>query len=546
MAWLSRDERRVRVEDSTRDRTILLNQLLLAGVTLIGALLALGLDQVARPTSFLVGAATVFIAAAAAVLVPWKRLPHWAGGILPIVDILAIAFIRESAPASGLGLLWAFPAMWIGSVFGLAGVVLSTVSVAGLLAVITLLEPVPVLSASQFLLPLTVGALATIAFLSARRAHAQRELLEKQSVHLQRSVDRARRQEDLVTEVLDAVDFGVVRITPDGQLAVTNEAHARLQGTSPIEDDLPVFAADGVTPLAPHEVPVARARQGETFENELVWYGVPGEGRRALAVTARPLTDIDGTSAGIVVVTRDVTGEEQALRAREDLVASVSHELRTPLTSIVGYLELVLDRPELTEATRHDLAIAERNAERLLELVTDILALSASSRHGVVELTLHPEPSDVSAIVTAAVESLAPRAAERHIGIDTSAVRPTMALIDPHRIRQVVDNLLTNAVKYNHDGGSVQVGVSEDGVHVWITVSDDGPGISDEERPLLFDRFFRSDAVRNSTTHGSGLGLAISRDFVTAHGGEIFVETQPGRGSTFTVRLPVAPGEDRA
>jgi signal transduction histidine kinase len=408
-----------------------------------------------------------------------------------------------------------------------------------MLVVLISLDPAGRISASTFLLPMVLAALGLLVSLFTRRATVQRELLEKQSVHLKRSVDRARRQEDVVTEVLDAVDFGVTRITAAGELVVTNEAHARLQGSSVWSgEEIPAFAADGSTRLAAWEAPLSRARRGETFENELVWYGVPGQGRRALTMTARRLTDPDGSPAGTVVVSRDVTNEEQALRAREDLVASVSHELRTPLTSIIGYLELALDGPELPPQTRLDLEVAERNAGRLLELVSDILALSASSRQGA-ELTINPEPVDIASIMDAAVESIAPRAAQRHITIDPSGISPSVAVVDPHRIRQVVDNLLSNAVNYNHDAGVVRAGVTGDGVHAWITVSDDGPGISAEEQPHLFERFFRSDAVRNSSTHGSGLGLGISRDIVRAHQGEIFVQTQAGKGATFTVRLPV-------
>ena len=138
----------------------------------------------------------------------------------------------------------------------------------------------------------------------------------------------------------------------------------------------------------------------------------------------------------------------------------------------------------------------------------------------------------------AAVESAAPRAAERRITIDASGVEPTIAYIDPHRVRQVIDNLLSNAVKYGHDGGNVAVGVTSDVDHAWLVVRDDGPGISAEEVPRLFERFFRSDAVRNTSTHGSGLGLGISRDIVRSHGGEITVQSTPGEGSTFIARLP--------
>jgi signal transduction histidine kinase len=232
-----------------------------------------------------------------------------------------------------------------------------------------------------------------------------------------------------------------------------------------------------------------------------------------------------------------VTAEELALRAREDLVASVSHELRTPLTSILGYLELALDDDDLAASTREQLEIAERNAARLRELVADILAMSAASRHGV-GFALHPAPTDVAEIVESAVTAVAPRAMAHGIRIDASGVRSCRAVVDAHRLRQVVDNLLSNAVKYNRRGGGVVVSVEREAEAVLITVADNGPGISPSEQARIFERFFRADAVRNSSVHGSGLGLAISRDIARAHGGDILLATAPGAGSVFTVRLP--------
>ena len=222
-------------------------------------------------------------------------------------------------------------------------------------------------------------------------------------------------------------------------------------------------------------------------------------------------------------------------------MASVSHELRTPLTSIIGYLELALDDTGLDTATRNQLEIAQRNAARLRELVADLLAMSAASRHGV-DFILNPAPADVSEIVGAAATSVAPRAAAHGIRIDASGVRPCAAVVDAHRLRQVVDNLLSNAVKYNTRGGAVVVTVDRADAAIAICVADDGPGISTNDQGRVFERFFRADAVRNSSVHGSGLGLSISRDIVRAHGGDITVRSEPGQGAVFTVRLPQREG----
>jgi len=527
-----------------RDRSLLLNQVLLGAVVLLAAVLVVLFDMIGDGTLLMVGVTIVFLATGSAFVLPWNRFPALSVLILPLIDIAAITLLRAAAPDASLGLLWAFPAIWIASAVGGWGAVLGVTLISVAFWSQIWIDPSQELSPTTFLFPVMIAGLATIAGLASRRSLAQRLLLDKQSQYLQRSVERARSQEDLVTEVLQAVDFGVIRLTTDGSLVVTNEAHGRLQRAR--ADASRAYAADGITPIFDDALPLARARRGEEFENALVWHGDPGEEqRRALKSTARRLFDKDMSDAGMIIVTLDVTAEELALRAREDLVASVSHELRTPLTSIMGYVELALDDPSLSPVSRRSLEVVERNSSRLLDLVADLLTASAASHRGV-ELTLHPELTDLSAIVEAAVESAMPRAAERRITIETRAVERIQALADPLRMRQVLDNLLSNAIKYNHPGGTVDVGLTSDDAHVWLAVTDNGPGIPESELPRLFERFFRSGLVRNSTTHGSGLGLAISREIVRAHGGEITVRTALDDGATFIVRLPAATTREDA
>ncbi len=521
-----------------RDRSLLLNQVLLGAVVLLASVLVVLFDMVGSGPLLMYGVTIVFLATGAAFILPWTRFPSLAILILPLVDIGAIMLLRAAAPEAALGLLWAFPAIWIASAFGGWGAFLGVSVISAAYWSLMALEPSQTLSPSTFLFPVMIAGLATVAALGSRRALVQRVLLDKQSQYLQRSVDRARSQEDLVTEVLQAVDFGVIRLTTDGSLVVTNEAHGRLQRASAGASR--AYAADGITPIGDDDLPLARARRGEEFENALVWHGDPGEEkRRALRSTARRLVDKDLTDAGMIIVTLDVTAEELALRAREDLVASVSHELRTPLTSVMGYVELALDDPSLSPVSRRSLEVVERNSSRLLDLVADLLTASAASHRGV-ELTLRPELVDLAKLVDSAVESALPRATERRMTIETDAVEDVRTVADPLRMRQVIDNLLSNAIKYSHPGGRVTVGLTSDEAHVWLAVSDNGPGIPESELPRLFERFFRSGLVRNSTTHGSGLGLAISREIVRAHAGEITVRTGLDEGATFIVRLPLA------
>ncbi|MER7797038.1 PAS domain-containing sensor histidine kinase [Microbacterium sp. NPDC096154] len=516
--------------DPSRARTVILNQLLLTLIVLFASVLVVMSDGLRDLGAVIIGTSMVFLAGVFAVVARWDALPPSVSAAVPLVDIVAVGFFQYAHPTAGLALLWVFPVLWIALTFG---EILTTVTA---LAVIAAYWILLVLTTTDFevrgaLFSLTVAALAMYGQLMSRRGAAQRQLLARQSLTLQGAFERARSQEALVSEVLQTVDFGVVRVDADGQVAVTNAAHARLHG----DPDAPLFRADGVTPVPADERPLARARRGETFDGVELWHGGLGSGRRALHVTARRIRS-DGES-GVVLVSRDVTAEREALRARDDLVASVSHELRTPLTSIMGYLDLALDDHRLSDGTRRNLEVAERNAQRLLTLVTDILS-SAADPAADLDARLRPASMDVGAVVHQAVEAALPRAVARQLTIDTEGVEATTAFADATRIRQVIDNLLSNAIKYSHHGGRVWIGCANEDGRAIVAVRDEGPGIAPAEQRRLFERFFRSDAVRRSSTHGSGLGLAIARDIVRAHGGEISVQSAVDAGATFVVTLP--------
>ncbi|WP_314502522.1 ATP-binding protein [uncultured Microbacterium sp.] len=526
----------VLVGDRTRARTATLNQLLLGSVVFVlGILIAIG-PFPGDAVMLFAGVVVILVLTGATLVIPWNRMAFGWVAVVPAIDIVAITLMQLAAPGSALGLLWIFPTIWLAAGFGLLGLSAVIVAVAGIVGVLLAVNQQSITYATV-LMPLVLIAVATTSHLAARRSDAQRTLLAKQAQLLRQVLERTRRQEQEVTEVLDAVDFGVIRIAPDGTVAVANDAdgrlHPALERGSP--DELPAYRDDGITPLPSDELPLHRALRGEAFDDQVVWFGRESAPRRALSITARRLTDSSGHDAGAVVVSRDVTAELTALRARDELVASVSHELRTPLTSILGYLDLAIEDPALPGHLRADLDIAERNAERLLGIIGDILAASSSSRS--VQASLTPISMDAREIVRTSVEALAPRAAGRAITIDTTGLEEATIWADPLRIRQVVDNLLSNAITYNRDGGTVFLGTTSDGISSWILVRDTGVGMNEDERAQLFQRFYKAGPTRRA---GTGLGLAISRDIVRAHGGELGLHSSPGVGSTFIVKLPAS------
>lgn len=256
-------------------------------------------------------------------------------------------------------------------------------------------------------------------------------------------------------------------------------------------------------------------------------------GSRVVSTGARPLTGDDGGFRGAVVVFNEVTGLVDALAVKDDVLSTVSHEFRTPLTSIIGNLDLALgDSATLSTTTVRRIEVAQRNAERLLALVSDLLMSANSTVH------LHPRRTDLASLVEASLGSAQAHAQASRVSLSMDLPDPLWAHVDPLRISQALDNLVSNAIKYSPDGGIVHVSASSEGDRVLLHVEDAGMGMTAADAERVFTRFFRSPAVREGSIPGAGLGLSITKAIVERHGGSISCSTRPGRGSTFTLELP--------
>ncbi|NJC85588.1 GAF domain-containing sensor histidine kinase [Planosporangium mesophilum] len=227
--------------------------------------------------------------------------------------------------------------------------------------------------------------------------------------------------------------------------------------------------------------------------------------------------------------------QRQLERTKDDFVSTVSHELRTPLTSISGFVELLADPATgpLSDDQRHMLEIVERNTNRLRDMIEDLLTLSHIENG---TFRSERELTDVSVVVARAVATV--RCTTDHTVHADYPLEPLMAEVDPGQIERVLVNLLSNAVKFTPDGGEVVVSVREDGEELVMSVSDTGMGIPRQEQRELFTRFFRASNARTASIPGTGLGLTIVRNIVANHDGEVTVRSEPGEGTTVTVRLP--------
>ncbi|WP_104176551.1 cell wall metabolism sensor histidine kinase WalK [Cryobacterium sp. Y50] len=227
---------------------------------------------------------------------------------------------------------------------------------------------------------------------------------------------------------------------------------------------------------------------------------------------------------------------EQAVRARDDLIEAVTHELRTPLTSILGNAELVLHTND-AQAIERRAGVIVHNAEQMDTILADLLLARST---GTALLGLHITATDVRGLIENCLAASRTAADARGVSIDVSASDTLWTEIDPNRIRQVFDNLLTNAIKYNQVGGTVVISETRTVNTVTFAVTDSGCGIAPADRARVFEPYYRTESARHSSQEGSGLGLGISRDIARRHGGDLRLVESSARGSRFELILPLA------
>jgi PAS domain S-box-containing protein len=399
------------------------------------------------------------------------------------------------------------------------------------------------------------------------RLRAERETLLAQMRSRSEELDVATRmlaaRAQTMTSVIDAVtEQSIIGTDLDGVIRVWNPGAEKLLGLPRLDvvrkrsivdfhlaEELRAAGPDGGLAAL-----VAAAQENGSDVRD--WTYVAGDGsRRTVAVAITPRTDDAGAHAGWNFVGTDMTEVRATERMKDQFVSLISHELRTPLSSILGYLELVLDDEEqtLSDEQKQYLRTVERNAQRLLRLVGDLL-FTAQVEAG--RFTLQEEDVDLALVVRAAEETVRVTAAAA--GVDICVDVPEDRLVvsgDPLRLGQACDNLVSNAVKFTPAGGRVTLRLrrawrSDDGelsdvarpgttAVAALSVSDTGIGIPSGEQGKLFTRFFRASTAQRSAVAGVGLGLSITKAITTAHGGTLDLVSAEGRGTTFTLALPL-------
>jgi PAS domain S-box-containing protein len=398
---------------------------------------------------------------------------------------------------------------------------------------------------SSICVPLTSsrGPLGTITLVAAEETRRFDELdlrlaeevgrragLALENARLYREAEERARASRALATIADGVVLldpaGVVRLWNPAAAAITSLSADRVVGRS-AEEAIPGWAAiAGRIPVADTPGPIA----AQTLPLEL------GDGERWLSIAGV------GFEGGTVFTFRDLTEERVLEELRRDLVATVSHELRTPLAAIYGSA-LTLQRPDVSsdgELRDQLLDVIASESARLAQIVNDLLLASQLDAGTLGTKPKSCDAKEIAAQVVASARTHLPDGIELELDVPRRVQR---VRADPGQLRQVVANLVENAVKYSPGGGTVRVALEPVDSMLRISVADEGIGIAPGEQRRIFEKFYRVDPNMERGIGGTGLGLYISRELVRRVGGRIHVESMPGRGSTFWIELPLAPAE---
>ena len=335
-----------------------------------------------------------------------------------------------------------------------------------------------------------------------------------------------------LTAMLKAIPCAVVAVDSDKKIVMANTMAARFFGLN--EESEGHYFIEVVRNASMEKMIDAAVASGKNVEDEMPARGF--DGGSIYNINVAPIKN-DNKVTGAVLLAQDITEIRQLERMRRDFTANVSHELKTPLTVISGFLETIKNEKDLNEQTRNRfLDIISLETDRLSRLIGDILTLSEIEAETLNRL----ENVKVDECIASSIELLRGKAGEKGILLEASLqCGGSVVSGNADRVSQLAINLIDNAIKYSPEGGKVSVATSKTGNHCVITVEDNGIGISIKDQRRLFERFYRADKSRSREQGGTGLGLSIVKHIVSSMNGSVSVRSELGKGSVFTVVLPV-------
>lgn len=349
---------------------------------------------------------------------------------------------------------------------------------------------------------------------------------------LQHQMEEISENQQKLTGVLTNMVSGVMLINPEGRIVLVNPAMEKIIGSTAdqLRGKLHIEAGKsfGLSQLIDQSL-----KKKIKIHDEVQMY-YPDQ--RILDAHLAPYLGANGEIKGIITVLHDITDIRRLEKMRSEFVANVSHELKTPITSLKGFAETLLDGamydPEIAKSF---LTIIHDESERLHRLITDILHLSKIEQH---QLPFHPEPLNVTGVIYETIDTIQEEINKKQLTIKLPNQKPVIIDAEKDRLQQIILNLVANAVTYTPDKGTIEIGIVEKDDQIELTVKDTGIGISKEELPRIFERFYRVDKARSRNSGGTGLGLAIVKHLVESHHGSIQVDSEEGKGTLFTITLP--------
>ncbi len=360
-------------------------------------------------------------------------------------------------------------------------------------------------------------------------------------------IDAAERRRATLDSVMDSLVDGLILADTRGRIAFLNPHAEEILGlpSHTIMGHTLDTLDRGIGTRVVHAEQVLsqlRAAINDPRRTPTVEFTVTSPVPRTLQARFFSIQDAGGGSLGLGVLLRDITREKELDRMKSQLLSTVSHELRTPLASIKGFATTLLrDDVDWDEESRREfLAIIDEESDRLTELISNLLDMS---RIEAGTLRMEPELTDLRPIIQETAAEFQMMTHAHRFEVQLPPVLPPV-MADPRRARQILRNLVENAVKYSPEGGPILISAEVRSNSIHTSVADHGIGIEPELFNRIFDRFYQVDSASTRRVGGSGLGLSICRAIVEAHHGEIWAESQPGIGSTFHFTLPQANAPD--
>ncbi|MBU1637258.1 PAS domain-containing protein [bacterium] len=358
--------------------------------------------------------------------------------------------------------------------------------------------------------------------------------MNKMAAQLDKRIRAITQQREEQEAVLAGMVEGVVAVDRQERIIIANQAAARMFDFS-TEKVKGRFVQEIVRNGDVQRFVKQALQQKDEQLNALIMLD---EGSKVLQACASVIHDPQHGPRGSVIVFNDITRMRKLELTRREFVANVSHELKTPITSIKGYIETLRDEAPMSDEDREKfLGIIARQADQLTATIDDLLALGRIEREAD-SMKLRKEQCSLYDVLQEAKMLCQKHAEEKGQTIELAVPEEIIVAVNSRLMEQAVMNLIDNAVKYGNQGGHIDIRAAQEGDEVVIEVKDDGPGISQEHLPRLFERFYRTDRGRSRSVGGTGLGLAIVKHIAQAHKGSASVESEVGKGSVFTIRFP--------